>query len=360
MDVPRGTIAGTLLPGETSTAEVQMENMAALSEIVAIGVEDGYLIRRDPAWNWTSPTHSHIFFKTPLLSITACSSRLCRSIPLLQVHISYTTNSTLPFKMRSISTIMALITIGGLANCAPVSSSAGNALAISDLLPRDADSMLMARKEVSEYAAEQLTEDSKIIGTDDREHQNNEQHGKNGKNDNRSRHSKRHEKGEGDEHENKRHGDDKNESGGHHHSKEMESESLGREDVSHESQSEVSHTGNGERERQSKERREAAKKNTSTGSNGKASGSETEVKQENETKRRLTGSARQQRSLIVRRMRRRMSIQRRPLASAKRRRRRRRQGKLVIPLLLHLLENVKHRRRRRRRERLVLNVDEQR
>lgn len=88
MDVPRDTIAGTLLPGETSTVEMQMENMVALSEIVDIGVEDGYLTRRDPAWNWTSPTHSHIFFKKPLLSTTACSSRLCRSIPLLQVHIS--------------------------------------------------------------------------------------------------------------------------------------------------------------------------------------------------------------------------------------------------------------------------------
>ncbi|EOD50812.1 hypothetical protein UCRNP2_2412 [Neofusicoccum parvum UCRNP2] len=83
--------------------------------------------------------------------------------------------------MRSIQTLMALLAIGAITNCAPITSS-GSAVSLSsatNLLPRDADPTLSTRKEVGELAAELGLEDSKLDGTDDPAHQQKSQHGRN-------------------------------------------------------------------------------------------------------------------------------------------------------------------------------------
>ncbi|KAL1630401.1 hypothetical protein SLS56_004928 [Neofusicoccum ribis] len=83
--------------------------------------------------------------------------------------------------MHSIQTLMALLAIGAIANCAPITPS-GRAVSLSsttNLLARDADPTLSARKETSELAAELGLEDSKLNGTDDPAHQQKSQHGRN-------------------------------------------------------------------------------------------------------------------------------------------------------------------------------------
>ncbi|GME28885.1 hypothetical protein GTA08_BOTSDO12262 [Neofusicoccum parvum] len=135
--------------------------------------------------------------------------------------------------MRSTQTLMALLAIGAIANCAPITSS-GSAVSLSsatNLLPRDADPALSTRKEAGELAAELGLEDSKLDGTDDPAHQQKSQHGKNSRRSETEpeRHRGGHDSAEDGGVHKHRGGDNNNNNNGDRYSKRREGEERHRE-----------------------------------------------------------------------------------------------------------------------------------